>query len=712
MIRLTTVRAAATLAVLGAMTLAGCGGGGSQSMGALPAAGATNPSNNSAATMQLAVTLPNSTSGATAQSSSRATILSNSRKPAYIDTTAANSAIVVSVTPQDPSEAAQYGNLTVCYNLYTGGVLNKTATPTYSVTSVGNNASTVTIAVPAPPGTDGFQITQYAGQCGSTPYSIPTPPPGVVGGSNLLAQTPVTLAYMAPGQTNNLNVQIALCTPAPAPGLPCPTTFGGNGPPPPATLAASISIASVIFGTVPITNPIREQGAFILGAKQIGIPIPLEATNAAGTVVPGLTTAAQPLAGAGPFPTGVTVTDGDTTGATKIYLIDAATGAIAQGPGTSVTIHEFNVLGSGAVPCAPANTPGCVGGFVPSDTLVGGTQGDPWIIMLTYTGVDASLLSTVTVTASATAANAALPTPITTTISPQSTVYSAGGTGYADTAAPAAPLSLLQPVAAGPIFFTDGSKVKQDGTVTASPATGTTLTGLSYSATAPGGPFLFAVDNAAAGGTVAPSGLYTFTSPGLAVATPVVTSDGLGHEVTFQAPVATIFATDLTAHAQKLFVVDANGINTADIQYPGGVPTATNVTPLNCNVSLGALPAGVKNLGTIIGNGTSTSFLIADPGNNRVVTVAVTSNTCTIASYATGAAFTGLTLGTGGAIYATATNGQIYYIASGGGNAASLGVATAAAGSTADGPIGQLSTLSAAPAATLAPVAYLTQFLA
>ncbi len=72
------------------------------------------------------------TSGTTAQVPEWA-IFNAARKPTYINTTVANSAIVVSVTPQDPSEAAQYGNLTVCYNLYTGGTLARNAAAGFAV---------------------------------------------------------------------------------------------------------------------------------------------------------------------------------------------------------------------------------------------------------------------------------------------------------------------------------------------------------------------------------------------------------------------------------------------------------------------------------------------------------------------------------------------------------------------------------------------------
>jgi hypothetical protein len=711
-VRLISLRAAAVTAVFGALALAGCGGGGSKSMLPIPANGATTPSQNvptmttangsSVPMGTLSVTLPNHTS-AQAQSSGRVAIFSAARQPAFIDTTTQNSSLVVSVTPQDPSEASQFGNLTLCYNLYTNGLLVAQAPPNFIYTNAGNNVTTVTIAVPAPPGTDGFQITQYSGQCGSSIFTLPTPPPGNLGASNILAQTPVTEAYMAPGVVNQLNQQIFNCTPAPAAGQPCPLTTANNGT---STFAASVTVASVVFGTVPITNPVREQGGFIALNHLIGIPIPLEAKDASGAVIPGLTTFGAPLGGAGFFPSGVTVTDGDASAHTQLYVIDATTGAVAQGPAKTVKIHEFNVLNSNTIPgftnICDAGAASC------SDTLVGGTAGDPYIIMLTSDGVDASLLSTVTVTAAATVANAALPAPITTTISPQSAVYTAGGAGYADASAPTAPLSLLQPVAAGSVYYTDGNKVKIDGTGTASAATGTTLTGLAYAA---GPAKLYAVDNGVAGGNVAPSGLYAF-DPATLAATPVVTQNGNGVAVQFKAPVASVYAADTSGNS-KLFVVDGNGIEIVDITQ--ATQTASNVGPLLCSTSLAAPPAGVKLFGTIPVGTANSTFLVADPGNSRIAQVTVSSNyNCTISTYATGAAFTGLVSAGGTALYATSTTGQIYYISGSGATAVSLGVATAAAGSTADadGPIGQLSALGAAPTGSLTPVAYLTQFVA
>jgi hypothetical protein len=704
MFRLTTLRAATVLAVLGAMSLAGCGGGGSKSMGPLPAGAAPTTQNNSGQTTGfLSIVLPTSTS-ATAQSTKRA-ILSSSKKPTFIDTTTPNSAIVVSVTPQDPSEASQFGNLTVCYNLYTNGTLDPNATG-FTVLPAGGPAATVTIAVPAPPGTDTFQITQYAGQCGSTPYTIPTPSPTNIGATNILAQTPPTMAYMAPGVSNNLNIQIADCTPAPAAGSPCPLTVGGL--PPGATLAASVTIATIAFGAIPIADPVREQGAFLLATGKIGVPIPLEALDAAGSVISGLTTIANPNGGAGPFPSGVTVTWSDATH-TALYLVDATNGAIAQKAASNtagLSIHEFNAL-SGAVATGGNDI------TFPGSTAV---AGDPWVIIMTSDGVDASKLASVLVTAAATIPPAASATTISTTITPQSTVYSAGGTGYADVAAPTAPAGLLQ--VGTTEYFTDGNKVKIDGTATASGVTGTSLTGLTAAQwPTPANPivapsFIYAVDQAQAVGTSMTevnSGVYAY-NPATLVATGVSAQDGSGHYLQFANPVAVAQGAGVSG-SYFLYVVDKNGsLWILDIANGGLVDGFGNQIASNVQtVSTGALSPGTATyLATAALSGGN--FLVADPGNSRIAQVNAATYPATITTWATGAAFTGLYLtGTGTAAYATSTTGQIYFIPSGTAPqvAVSLGLTT---GTALDGPVGQLSPLGATPTGTLAPVNYPLQF--
>ena len=707
--RISTLRAAAILALTGALALAGCGGGGSSGQTVLPTTTSPGTPTQSSSRNNAILTL-SGLPARTSSNSARTAVnpLSSSKKPQYFDATTANSVVVVGVTPEDPAEAAQYGNLTVCYPLYVGGVL--TATP--PGLTLGPGAGQVTIGFPAPPGTDGFQITQYAGTCVSgNQFALPVEPVGTANGG-VLSQSPVVFATITAGgsaATNQINNLVANCIqPATPPvagaGFTCAPNPGGIAGP----IVASVAISAIQFGALPIANPVREQGAFLLANGKVGVPIPLEAINAASVVVPGLTTPGNPIGGSGPLPSGVTVTSNDLTTHTALFLVDATNGAIAQAAASNaagLSIHEFNALSDNTIPslhniCNASGVASC------NDITFGGSAavgGDPWVIVMTSDGVDASKFTSVTITATATIPPATTPTVITTTIAPQSAIYSAGGTGYADAATPAAPLAMIQPVAAGSVYFTDGNTVKIDGTATVSPATGTTLTGLAYAA----GPVqLYAVDNAAVGtANTAPSGLYNFNPATLAVL-PVVTQDGNGNAVQFKAPVGAVYAADTSGNS-KLFVIDGNGIEIVDINQAN--QTATNVGPLLCTGTLlAAAPAGVKLFGTAAVSTASSTFLVADPGNTRIAQVTVTSNfNCTITPYATGAAFTGLSsLGAGGSLYATSTTGQIYYISASGATPVSLGFTT---GTAVDGPLGQIASFTPATAPTLTPSNYKLQ---
>jgi len=724
MFRLTTLRAAAAIAALGAMALAGCGGG-SQSMLPGAANAATAPAANvpslvtqNGKTVQaatLSVTLPNQ-AGAQTQSTKRA-VLSNSTKPAYIDTTTPNSSLVVSVTPQNAAEAAQYGNLTVCYNLYVNGTLVPSNPPNYTVTAVGNTVSQVNVAIPAPPGTDGFQITQYSGLCGSTAYTIPTPPPGNAGTSNVLAQTPITYADIEPGLANNLNNQIAVCAGIGSATTACPVGIAGAAVPPAGTFAAAVTVASVAFGTVPVPNPVKEQGKFISLNGQIAVPIPLEAKDAAGAVIPGLTTVAAPLGGAGPFPSGVTVTSNDTTTHTHLFLVDATTGQIAQAAASNaagITIHEFNVL-TGNTTTGLTNVCG-TGAQSCNDNLTGlGTLGDPWVIVMTSDGTSTSTTpASVVVTATAAVANAALSTPITTTITPQAAVYSAGGTGYADLAVPTAPSGLIAVGASN--YFTDGNSVKIDGVAPGVATTATALGGLT-SATWPNATsFIYAVDSAQAGAattTEQGSGLFAYNAA-LTTEVPVSAQAGANNYVTFQNPVGVVQGLGAGAGAGHpyLYVINqAGGIYRVDISGAseiapvGGFQEATSVLPLLSQSGTPLSPGTVKVLGTATLTGGQ--FLIGDPGNNRIAMVDATAgNTANITTWATCPGCTGLFI-SGTSAYATSTSGQIYYISAQGATAVSLGFTL---GTAVDGPLGPIASFTPAATPTLTPVNYLLQF--
>jgi hypothetical protein len=712
-----TMRVAAIVAVCGALGLAGCGGGSGGST--LPSAVPAGPSGggstqakagNATATLSI-VGLPETTS---AQSSGRTSAIpastkrstAGTRSPQYLDTTTLNSAIVITVQPQDPAEAAQYGTLNVCYNLYTNGTLNG---------AIANGSPpVVSVAFPAPPGTDGFQVTQYVGQCTSS-YTVPTPPVGTANGG-VLSQTPLVYAPItagAPATTNNINTLVAACTqpvtpPAPGSGFTCAGPGSGV-----TTITSTIAIAKVQFDAkVPITNPVREQGGFLTpGTNTIGVPIPLEAINAAGTVVSGLTTPLNPTGGSGPFPSGVTVTLSELTTPTgapaapthaKLYLMDAKTGAIAQagqGANQTISITEFNALAA-----ADNVTPG------------GGTVGDQWVLVLAYDGSGYSKVVSETVTATATTANAALPSPISLTISPQSAIYSAGGTGYADLATPTAPVGLLQPTSGGPIYVSDGSTLKIDGTATVSaPANGTALTGLASAAWPNATNFIYAVDEGQTGGasaTEAASGLYAFNPTTLA-STPVSAAAGANNYIQFPNPVAVVQAQGgAGAGHPYLFVVSQGGgiyrvdiSGASEIAPVGGFQEATNVLPIiPISASSTALnPGTVKYLGTTALSGGQ--FLIADPGNNRIAEVDATQNPAVITTWASGQPFVGFTLPnypTSAAMYATTTSGQVYYIAASGATPVSLGFSTST--TVTDGPIGQVTSFTGTN--TLTPVNY------
>jgi hypothetical protein len=705
--RFNMMRLAAVISACAAFSLPGCGGGGSSSS-MLPVSQNTGSTNNTqtkgATTATLSITgLPAKTSS----TGSRVAALSTkSRSPQYIDTTTANSALVVSVTPQDPAEAAQYGNLTICYNLYTNGTITSGGN---GLTVAAGPPMTVTLAFPAPPGTDGFQITQYAGQCGSTPYTLPSPSPGASNGG-LLSQTPVVYANLVAGSNNGINAEIGACTqpvtpPTGGSGFSCVGPGTGVG-----TIVSSIAIAGIQFGALPISSPVREQGAFLLATGKVGVPIPLEGINAAGTVIPGLTTIVNPNGGAGPFPSGVVVKTSDPTN-TALFLVDATNGGIAQAettPGAGLTIHEFNAL-SGAV---------ATGG---NDITFGGSTavaGDPWVIILTTNGKDASVSGPVTVTATATIPPATTATSITTTISPQSAVYTAvaaGPTGYVDAAAPTAGLGLIQ--TATNTYVTDGGTIKIDGTATVSaPAAGTALGGIT-SATWPNATnFIYAVDSAQATGastTEVASGLYAFNPVTLA-SVPVSAAAGANNYIQFPNPVAVVQALGTSGSGHPyLFVIDKNGgiyrvdiSGASEVAPIGGFQEATNVLPTIATTGTAISPGANKYLGTTaLASGL---FLVADPGNNRIAQVDATQNPAVITSYATCPSCTGLFPGaTAGSLYATSSTGQIYYISGTAATAVSMGFAL---GTAIDGPIGQFASLTPTATPTLTPVNYPLQF--
>lgn len=753
MYRTMMLRAVLCVSVLGAVALAGCGGGGSKSV--LPAS--STPTQTQSPSQ---APLNYYTFSVPSQASSGQSTLSLGRaKPQYIDTTTKNSAIVASVTPTDPAEAAEFGTFTVCYNLYTNGSLNGGASGNYITTppvgGAGVVATAVQIAIPTPPGLDGFQITQYAGQCVSgNAYALPTLTVGATS-PGILSQTPVEYATIAPGASGqNINTLIGACFPQPVAPVTASSTCGGTGPGPTA-LTGVAPVASIAFGTLPITGPVREVNSFTAATGEnghIGVPIPIEGLSAALNVMPGLVvgTGGPPFTAvtvsAGLVASGITITRTENSSVggphTQLWVVDAKTGAIAQESGVNgnaagtVVLHELNALiGGGA---ANATVPGgditYTGGGAATNTALG----DPYVVLLVYDGSGQAALGSVSVSASATIGGKLQTVALTPNITPQSAVFTAGGTGYLDTAAPATNTKgvLLGTLAATTVLYTTANaNVAIDG----SPGTTLGVTGFSAAPTALGElsyapwigtsiPYLYTVDTAqtgAAAGTgacasVCNSGLWTVT-PTLSNSYAVTVQNG-GQYFAFSKPGGVVYAPVGTGNF--LFVADAsNSIYKVDISQT--VPGTPDLDPCGggmCQTSTntGAIaitPAGSLNFGSasyigmlydasVKSTGVTTgTLLVADVSNNRIARVDL--ETGAVSTLATVTAPAGLTMN-GTTVYATSQSGQIYAIAdsSSTSTAVSMGLATSA--TVTDGPIGQL-VIAPTTTPTLTPANYALQ---
>ncbi len=219
MFRLTTLRAAAALAVLGAMALAGCGGGGSQTL--MPAAqGATAPRQRADAanakrrhrTNGHPIDHPSEQDLAQAQSARPRGGLYVAKKPTYIDTTTAELRHRRFGHPAERSGSRAIRQSHVCYNLYTDGTL-----------APANAAERFTYTNRREYGHyRNARDSRAAGDRRLPDHTVRRPmrqhavhDSGGAGGShrasNILAQTPVTYADIEPGVVNNLNNQIANC---------------------------------------------------------------------------------------------------------------------------------------------------------------------------------------------------------------------------------------------------------------------------------------------------------------------------------------------------------------------------------------------------------------------------------------------------------------------------------------------------------------------
>jgi len=739
---------------LSAMTamLAACGGGGGGSGSSLvptgPGANKTSPKANA----MFKVTLPASSSSS-----------STSKRPDYISGSGTSS-LVITVTPADPAEAStwatEYGasGFTVCYPIFNNGA-PVTSNPNVVVT-VGPPV-TVSFPFPSPPGQDSFVVTQYAGTCAS-PYAAPSPAPSPVPTESpaqlIISQSPPLIVNLTAGVTNNFNIQLSACNTPPGSGPLNQPTGTVCAVPNPAgtttltpTLGASISFvylegsnasfpitlpASVPI-TPPIQGPMREQAVFTsVAADRVGFPIPVVGLDGAGNPVP--YTAPQPpstVASSGYLPDGpnnptclaapptsgcndkltLTLAETDVTGSNhfQIEVLDAKTGAIAQNPGTSVTLTQINALNC------------------PADCAAGGATGDQYVVVATFDGSSNAASTSATVTLSGTLAGAALTAQV-LTVKPQSSLFTAvaagPANGYTDSSAPytkAADIlnipSTTTNVAAGGqgYWVTDGGTIHQVGGAAAYTVTGsTTLTGetLDNNSNLTAGQIL-AVDNsstASSGGTIVKSGVYVF-DPVAHTSKPLAVQDATtGNYVSCGGPQAIAFIQNgyvyVFANAggiSSIFAIDPEGNGTGGLatdstgnyylaELVGSFPLAQGTVSFAGVTGFDAIASGNNLIFPSVGTtniqelNTSTCDLIA-PGGSA-------TTTCATTTLASGHPFVGLSVNGSGYV-ASDTAGQIYTITSAG-TVTSLGLS---GGAVKDGVVGVIGTTP------LAPIPYTTQ---
>jgi hypothetical protein len=630
------------------------------------------------------------------------------RTPKYLNTSDPNSAITVSVTPSDPAEAAQWSTLygttgfTICFNLYTAGVVNAALNPVAVPGGV-----QVSFPMPTPPGNDVFLITQYDGQCSATnPYAAPVPNPNA-NGNGVLSQAPPITVNINPGVNNNFNVQLTVCPQAPTPTTCSNVPPPGGTPPTPVVLGAAVasvylagsspapkSLAAPI--PIPIQQPIREQAQFLAAGSHIGVPVPVVGLDSAGFVIAG-----SPIAGSGTLPkAGDKITlshteagpGGAVTGHAKLYLIDATTGAVAQteAPGTPITLTMLNALD-------------------PADAVSGGTVGDPYVVVLSTDGSNAKGFLSSTVTLKATLNGNTIPDQM-TTFAEQGAIYTDSygppGSGFADAAGPISGADQIVntigsglPAAAQGLWVVNGASMSEVG-VGRFPVVGGALSlhGAAFDAN-PSVNAIFVADISATLGSLQTAPASNATASGLYMFNPV-THESFPVAVQFQQSNSYIGFQNPQAVAYipggYLYVEESNRIWAIDPQSNGagtGLTTVTNggTTYIQAE-AIGQVPVsgidGSAALGlSFIGIAPNT-LLFADPGTQRIASI--NASTGAVTSLATGARFAGLSPGpSAGTYYACSLEGQLYSIASG--TATSFGLPL---GTFVDGPVGVGATLS------------------
>ncbi len=689
-----TSHVALLAALLGSATLAACGGGGGGNASVPPVAqqpsqqGQTKLAQGKVTAIIPAATTPQG----------------RKRSPQYLNTSDPNSAIIISVQPTDPAEAAQWSTLygttgfTLCYNLYTNGTPNAALSPVAVAGGV-----QVSFQIPAVPGNDAFSITQYDGQCSATnPYIPPVTSPNA-NGNGVLASAPPITVNINPGITNDFNVQLTACGPSSLNGGPC-----SNATPPPGTPATKVQLGATVAGVylggsnnttprslaapipLPVAMPIRELGAFIAAGSKVGVPIPVVGLDSAGYVIAG-----SPGTGAGQLPkAGDNITllhlengpGGAVTGHAKLYLVDATTGAIAQteAVGSPIKLTQLNALDA-------------------ADAVSGGTVGDPYVVVLTTDGSNATGFTSTSILLQATINGTAIPGQ-SLTLPEQGALFTSSfgppTSGYPDAGGPYSSVSQFVntfgtglPGAGQGVWVVNGGAMSEVG-VGQYPVAGggLNLTGAAYDANA-SVKQIFVVDINATLGSLqtAPatnataSGLYMFDPVTHASLPVAVQYQQTNSYIGFQNPQAVISMPGGYLYVEesgRLWAIDpqANGAGT-------GLTTVTNggATYVQAE-AIGQVPISGFNGTPALGIGgigvPPSTLLLADPGNKRIASINV--NTGAITAFASGDYFTSIAPGPGGVYYAGALSGQLWQI-SATGSATSFGLAT---GANQDGPVG------------------------